>query len=161
MAETATVFEQIQELLTSRNVEFTVSSHRPVYTSKEAAQVRGESLHSGAKALILKVDKEFAMFVLPADRRLDNRKIRKNLGYKAIRFATPEEAQELTTLSPGSIPPFGSLFRIPTYCDILLGDNEWINFNAGSHTASIRMRYQDYIMVEQPLLADFAASSQE
>ena len=50
MSESA--FKRVEQLLTSRNIAFGVSRHKPVYTSEEAAAVRGVSLSSGAKALI-------------------------------------------------------------------------------------------------------------
>ena len=37
-------------------IDFVMTEHQPVYTSVEAAEVRGSSLHSGAKALIVKGD---------------------------------------------------------------------------------------------------------
>ncbi|MGA2032170.1 MAG: YbaK/EbsC family protein [Thermoguttaceae bacterium] len=65
--------------------------------------------------------------------------------------------QELTGLTPGSIPPFGSLFGLPTLCDERLGANEIINFNAGDHSISVSMQYADYVSVEKPDLGTFAA----
>jgi Ala-tRNA(Pro) deacylase len=59
---------------------------------------------------------------------------------------------ELTGLEPGSIPPFGSLFGLPTYCDPALASESAINFNAGDHAISIQMTYADYIAGEKPTL---------
>jgi Ala-tRNA(Pro) deacylase len=59
-------------------------------------------------------------------------------------------------LAPGSIPPFGSLFDLPTLCDARLGENEFINFNAGDHSISVSMRYADYVQAENPELGTFA-----
>ena len=156
-----TVLERIRAFLNEHHVDFQVTSHRPVYTSTEAARVRGESLQSGAKALILKVDDGFALFVLPGDRRMNSKRIKRAAGVKHLRFATPEEVETLTGLTIGSIPPFGSLFGIRTFCDPLLGQSEQINFNAGEHTVSIRMRYVDYIAVERPVLAEFAERNEQ
>src|SRR5207249_9679638 len=115
-----------------------------------AAAARGTPLSSGAKALIIKAGEPFVLLVLPADRKLDNRKAREVLGVRALRFATREEVEGLTGLQPGSIPPFGSLFGLPTYCDPALGDNSSINFNAGDHSISVQMNYVDYARVENP-----------
>jgi len=145
-----TVFERITELLTDQSADFEVLHHEPVYTSEEAARVRGTSLSSGAKALICRCDAHPTMFVMPADRRLDSRLVRRQFGWRKLRFATPEEVQELTGLKPGSIPPFGSLFDLPTFCDSALGENEHINFNAGEHAVSVSLRYCDYMRIEQP-----------
>lgn len=147
------VFEQLEQLLQQRGAPFDVLRHPPVYTSQEAAAVRGVALASGAKALVCKVDSAFRMFVLPADRKLDSRGVRRRHGYKSIRFADRDEVLQLTGLAPGSIPPFGSLFQLPTTCDPRLGENPQINFNAGDHSISISMTFEAYVCVEQPVLA--------
>ena len=150
------VFQRIEELLQEHAADYSVLRHAPVYTSEEAAAVRGTSLSSGAKALICKGGEDMIMFVVPADRRLASKSIRRQAGWRKLRFATREEVQELTGLTPGSIPPFGSLFQLPTYCDQALAENERINFNAGSHTISLNLLYADYVRVENPQLGEYA-----
>ena len=150
------IFQRVEGKLKQHGVAFDVLRHEPVYTSEQAAAVRGTPLSSGAKALICKGDDEFVMFVLPADRKLASKAIRRARGWRKLRFATAEEVQELTGLKPGSIPPFGSLFHLPTLCDSRLGENETINFNAGDHSISVSMAYADYVKVEGPELGGFA-----
>src|SRR5437764_321325 len=150
----AGVVERIEAWLQRDGVPFTVLRHEPVYTSEEAAAVRGTSLASGAKALVVKAGDAFVLLVLPADRKLDSRKARAGLGVKALRFATREEVEQLTGLQPGSIPPFGSLFNLPTRCDPALAANTSINFNAGDHSVSVAMTYADFLAAEQPLLTE-------
>ncbi len=150
------VFERLSEALLAADAHFDVLRHSPVFTSDEAAQIRRTTLSSGAKALICKVDDRFLMFVLPADRRLDSKQTRKGLGAKSIRFASPDEVLELTGLKPGAIPPFGSLFALPTYCDQRLADESVINFNAGDHAISISLAFAEYQRVEQPTMGRFA-----
>jgi len=150
------VFQRVADILKQHGVVFDVLRHEPVYTSEEAARVRGTLLASGAKALVCKGEDQFAMFVVPADRKLDSRAARHVKGWRKLRFASREEVEQLTGLQPGSIPPFGSLFGLPTLCDRRLGDNETINFNAGDHGISVSMRYADYIAVEKPELGVFA-----
>jgi Ala-tRNA(Pro) deacylase len=153
---TTTVFETLSERLTAAGIAFDVLRHAPVFTSQEAADVRGTSLSSGAKALVCKADERFVMFVLPADRKLASTQARAQAGIKSLRFANREEVEQLTALTPGSIPPFGSLFNLPTYCDRRLADETRINFNAGDHAISLSMTYADYQKFEQPTLGDFA-----
>jgi Ala-tRNA(Pro) deacylase len=150
------IFQRIDSLLTEHGAEYRVLRHDPVYTSEEAARVRGTPLASGAKALVCKGEEGFVMFVVPADRKLESHAVRRAKGWRKLRFATREEVVELTGLAPGSIPPFGSLFGLPTLCDERLGDNEVINFNAGDHSISVSMRYADYVQVEKPELGKFA-----
>ena len=151
-----TIFDRIVARLDAEAVSYDVLRHAPVYTSEEAARVRGTTLSSGAKALICRTDDAFVMFVLPADRRLASKQIRRSAGIRNLRFADRDEVLQLTGLTPGSIPPFGSLFNLPTWCDQRLADEPTINFNAGDHSLSIRMKYADYQRVEQPRLGAFA-----
>src|SRR5262245_42810356 len=148
----ANVFSRIESLLTDRGVAFTVLRHEPVFTSEQAAAVRGTPLGSGAKALVVKAGDTFRLLVLPADRKLDSKKARAALGVRDIRFASADEVLQLTGLKPGSIPPFGSLFGLPTTCDPALAAHASINFNAGDHCISVQMTYTDYVAVEAPAL---------
>lgn len=153
MSDAPPVFERLRAALAAAGVEFRHTRHAPVFTSAEAAAVRGAPLHSGAKALIVKAGEEFLMAVLPADFALDSAALRTLRGTKRLRFATREEVLRLTGLTPGSIPPFGSLFGLMTVCDERLADNASINFNAGSHSDSFQMSCADYLGYERPRLA--------
>ena len=150
------VFQRVEKLLRQNDVAFDVLRHEPVYTSEEAARVRGTPLASGAKALLCKGDDQIVMFVLPADRKLASKEVRRRRRWRKLRFANKDEVLQLTGLEPGSIPPFGSLFEMPTLCDSRLSENETINFNAGNHTVSVSMRYADYVRAENPELGIFA-----
>jgi Ala-tRNA(Pro) deacylase len=146
-----TIFERIKDKLALAAIPFAVSEHEPVFTSEQAAAVRGAALASGAKALVVKAGDRFVLLVMPADRKLDSKKARANLGVKSIRFATKEELLDMTGLAPGAVPPFGSLFELPTYVDPALAANASINFNAGDHAVSIQMTFADYLRAEGPL----------
>src|SRR5262245_46564492 len=113
----ADVLERLSTSLDARGILYQKSLHAPVYTSAEAAAIRGVSLHSGAKALILKGGETFLMAVLPADLSLDSAALREALATRRTRFADKDEVLQITGLTPGSIPPFGSIFGLQTYCD--------------------------------------------
>jgi prolyl-tRNA editing enzyme YbaK/EbsC (Cys-tRNA(Pro) deacylase) len=149
------VFESIQQLLDTHSVEYKTEHHEPTRTSEDAARIRGVAMHTGAKALVLTGSKSGAhfLFVIPADLRLDSKKVRTILG-ESTSFA--KDTVEVTDCVPGSVPPFGSVIGLKTHCDSRLAENERINFNAGSLTDSINMSYQDYIRVEQPMICDIA-----
>jgi Ala-tRNA(Pro) deacylase len=150
-----TVFDKLSRMLAEQGLPFDVLRHEPVFTSEAAAAIRGTPLASGAKALVCKADERFLMIVLPADRKLSSKAVRK-AGVKSLRFASRDEVEQQTGLAPGSIPPFGSLFGIETWCDERLAEQPRINFNAGDHAISISMAYADYCAAEQPRLGLFA-----
>src|ERR1700704_5389917 len=127
------LLDEIRAWLTSESVPFREVHHEPTRTSEESARARGEELRVGGKALLIKVDAEFRLFVLSAERKLDSTAIRTHFGAKKTRFASPEELLELTGLVPGCVPPFGPpVLPFPLYVDPSVLENDRIAFNAGS-----------------------------
>lgn len=142
----------IRGLLEEHGVEFREVHHEPTYTSEESARARGEELRNGGKALLMKAGEEFALFVLPADRRIDSAAVRRELGVRRTRFAGREELMEMTGLVPGSVPPFGRpVLPFDLYVDAAIAENERIAFNAGSLTDSVIMHVEDYLDVAKPV----------
>jgi Ala-tRNA(Pro) deacylase len=139
-----TILERLRHALSTAGIPFQELSHPPVFTSEEAAAVRGASLASGAKALLVKAGERFVLLVVPADRKLNSKRAKESLAAKNLRFASKEELLEHTGLASGAVPPFGSLFGLSTYVDPALGDQLRINFNAGSHAVSFSMLWPDY-----------------
>src|SRR5436190_11694384 len=107
MSTSNSVLDAIRRLLAEHGVAFQEKHHPPTLTSEQSAAARGEPLGVGAKALLLKTDDVFRLFVLCADRKLDSAAIKRQLKAKKVRFATAAELQELTGLVPGAVPPFG------------------------------------------------------
>jgi len=152
-----TVFEQICALLDEQGVEYKLSEHALVRTSEEAAKIRGVELKTGAKAMVIKAEDTFFLFVLPGDRKIDWKKIKVLLRTKRLRLATEEEAEQVTRAKVGAIPPFGNILGLPTYLDKKVLENEWINFNPGSRTHSIAMKSNDLARLVNPIIEEFLA----
>ena len=93
----------------------------------------------------------FALFVLSAAARLDNRALKRYFSAKNTRFASPDELMTLTGLVPGSVPPFGRpVLPLPLYVDPSIFENQRIAFNAGSLRDSLVIATSDYRFVAQP-----------
>lgn len=151
-----TTFEKIKDLLTKEHIEFKLSKHAPVKTSEEAAAIRGVELRTGAKAMIVKTKQENFLFVLPADKKIDWRKVKDILGVKDASLMPGDEAEELTGLKMGSVPPFGNILGLKTFLDKGVLENELINFNPGSLTHSIQMKPQNLVKVVNPEILEFS-----
>lgn len=152
-----TVLSRLISLYQQHGTFFRQVKHEPTYTSEEAARARGEDLKIGGKALVMKVNKQFCLFVVPANHKTDSVKIRKHLGSKKLRFASTDELKELTGLVPGSVPPFGEpVLPLALFADERLAQNDRIAFNAGSLTTSHILSMDDYLQLAQPELFDFA-----
>ena len=152
MSGEPSVHDRIVHVLTEAGVPFRQLHHEPTPTSADAARVRGEPIGSGAKALLLKADDEYRLFVLPGDRRLDSASVKRQLGVDRLRFASREELLAQTGLVPGSVPPFGRpVLPFELTADVTIGQAyPTVAFNAGSVTDSIIMSAADWDRVAKP-----------
>jgi Ala-tRNA(Pro) deacylase len=109
---------------------------------------------------MVKSGEQHVMTVLPADHQIDLEKLGKAIG----KAASLDMEKEFKSLFPdcavGAMPPFGNLYDVPTYVDKSLAQEEYIVFEAGTHTAAIKLRYHDYEKIVQPRVEDFAIKIQ-
>jgi len=150
-------FKLLKEFLLRNGIRFEVSEHEAVYTSEEAARVRGVELKTGVKALVLKSERAgFVVGLVAADRKVDLKKLARIVGVKKLQLASAEEVLKLTGCEVGSVHPFGSLFGFPTYLDRSVLENDLVNFNAGLHTVSVQMRAEDLVKAIKPVVEEFS-----
>jgi len=149
---------KIRNRLDAAGISYREVEHEPTRTSEESAAARGEELRVGAKALLLRTDDVFQLFVLPADRRLDSTAVRRHLGLRKTRFASVQELHDLVDLVPGAVPPFGDpILPFNLYADESIGvETDKVAFNAGLLTHSIIMSASDWIRIAQPKRFRFA-----
>lgn len=151
------VWNRILEWLRAAGITYREIQHEPTHSSEESARARGEELRVGGKALLLKVDRTFRLFVLSAARKLDSGAIKQHFGTKKTRFATVEELRQMTGLTPGAVPPFGApILPFPLFVDGSILKNDRIAFNAGSLTTSIIMSVDDHLGLAKPTVFDFS-----
>jgi len=147
-------YDKIIKLLVEHDVEYWVIEHQHIHTSEEAAKVRGTSTSEGAKSLMLKSGDSFVMAIVRGDKKLDSRKLRSLLGVRKLKFASPEEVEQVMGCKIGSCYPFGNLIPLDTYADETLGENTWISYSPGVHNKSIRMKWADYKKIAKPEVVD-------
>jgi prolyl-tRNA editing enzyme YbaK/EbsC (Cys-tRNA(Pro) deacylase) len=141
----------IHALLDEHGILYREVRHEPTRTSAESAAARGEPMEIGGKALLVKVDDTFAVFVLSAVRELSSRGIRRGLRARRTRFASRDELHARTGLVPGCVPPFGRpILPFDLYVDPSIVANDHIAFNAASLTHSIVMDRADWQRVANP-----------
>ncbi len=154
--DSLSVHDQIINKLKDLGANFRYFVHQPVTTSQEAAEVRGTTLEQSAKALVVDIDGEYALLVLPGDKRANLEKLQKFVGASKIAMASKETVEAKTSLQIGSIPPFGSVLKIKTYLDESLLAQKEIAFNVGKRDRSILMSTQDFIRLEKPTVESFS-----
>lgn len=151
--------KKLREFLDKNQVKYVNVSHSPAYTAQEiaaSAHIPGKEV---AKTVVVKVDGDIAMAVLPASRQVDFKGLAKAVGAKEVGLADEAEFRDLFgECEVGAMPPFGNLYDMPVYVDDVLAEDEEIAFNAGSHIELIRMNYNDYARLVRPKVLHFTAN---
>jgi Ala-tRNA(Pro) deacylase len=57
------------------------------------------------------------------------------------------------------LPPFGSHYGLDTIVDERLAEEEEIIIESNTHDEALRLRFEDFRRVENPLIADFAVTA--
>ena len=146
------ILDSLKEFLDGHGVEYIVSTHRPTFTATDAAGVEHVSPREHAKTVVVMADDRAVLAVLRASDKLDVHKL-------PVRRARLASEKEMNHLFPGcelgAMPPFGNLFGFPVYVERGLVGDEWINFLAGNHTQSVRIRYVDFERLVEPTIDDY------
>ena len=148
------ITERVKRILADKNIEFEEFEHEAVYTSEQAARVRGlSSAKQGVKAMIFKTETgRFILVLNPGDKRVDTKKIAELEHTKNLAMAKPEEVQKVAGVPIGCVPPFGLKTELITYLNEELLENECLYFNPGSHTKTIKIKAVDLLKVlENPM----------
>lgn len=147
----------LKEFLDKNKVKYEKKKHQEVYTAQEIAHAQHIPGKFLAKSVIVKVDTKMVIFVLPAHLLIDMPRLNKLTGARELRLATEEEFANLFPgCEIGAMPPFGNLYNVPVCVDKSLTADEFIVFNAGSHTDTIKMKYKDFEKLVKPKVAEFA-----
>lgn len=145
------ITERVRTFLDSNHVKYAVIAHSPAYTAQEIAasmHIRGREM---AKTVMVNLNGEMAMVVLPASRRVSIEELQQITGKRDIRLAHENEFASLfPDCDRGAMPPFGNLYGLETFVDPELGKDDIIAFNAGSHTEVVRMHYADFERLAKP-----------
>ncbi len=149
--------DRLQEFLASNGASFESEHHRLAYTAQEVAAAEHVPGKEVAKVVVAVVDGGAIMLALPADRKVDLDRLRFELGASEVRLAREEEfAGVFPDCEVGAMPPFGNLYGLPVYVERSLARAPEIIFQAGTHTETIKMRYDDFDRLVHPEVKDFA-----
>ena len=148
---------KLMSFLDEQGVKYMVIRHSPAYTAQEvasSAHIKGKDV---AKTVMVKMDGEMAMAVLPASYRVDLKAMEKATGTKGVELATEKEFKDLfPQCETGAMPPFGNLYDMKVFVSKSLTEDDEIAFNAGTHMELVRMDYADFERLVKPTIAEFS-----
>ncbi len=142
--------------LNEKKIGYEILHHPEAFTAQTIAAAEHVKGRHHAKVVMVKSGGEHLMTVLPADSRVDLEKLEKLTG-KSTSLEREAEFKDLfPDCAPGTMPPFGDLYGVQTYVDRNLASEDYIVFEAGTHTDAIRLAYSDYERAAKPCVEEFA-----
>jgi len=151
---------QLIDCLNESKVRYEILHHPEAVTAQRIAQAEHVKGRHHAKVVMIKSGEQRFMAVLPADHQIDLEKVGKVIG----ETASLDSEREFKSLFPdcaiGAMPPFGNLYGLPTYVDKSLAAQDYIVFEAGTHSDAIKLSYRDYEKIVKPHVEDLAIKLQ-
>jgi len=128
------------DFLEKNKVKYEPIKHRTVYTAFDKAATLKVPQKMVGKTLVIKLDKNPAVILISANKNLDKNKFKKIAKTKKVDFVSERIIKnKLKGVKVGAIPPFGNLWRLPTFIDKSLINQPKIIVNGGDYNWSIKI----------------------
>ncbi|HEY3372847.1 MAG TPA: YbaK/EbsC family protein [Prolixibacteraceae bacterium] len=148
---------KLKAYLDEAHIRYLTIGHSSAYTSQQIAASAHVSGKEFAKTVMIKIDGELAMAVLPASYHIDFESIKMIFQTKNVSLASEAEFKDrFPDCEVGAMPPFGNLYGMPVFVADSLSENQDIAFNAGTHTEIIRLNYEDFRRLVKPRVFKFS-----
>ena len=149
--------KKLIDFLDKSRIKYVNVKHSPGYTAQEtaaAAHIPGKQM---AKTVMVKIDGEMAMAVLPAPYQVDFDLLKSASGGSKVELASESEFRGIfPNCEIGAMPPFGNLWDMKVFVAKTLAEDDEIAFNAGSHTELIKLAYKDFEKTVKPSVVKFS-----
>jgi Ala-tRNA(Pro) deacylase len=150
------IIMRVAVFLQQQQVDFEFLPHAPAYSAPQRAKHLRLPGAQVAKAVLLRGEASFYLAVLPSTHQVDTELLSQALA-QPIRLANDREmADVFRDCEFGVVPPFGTLYGLPTLLDEALEPNSTIVFEGQTSVEAIRLRCQDYERLERPRRLRFA-----
>jgi len=124
----------------------------------DASEATGIDLHRITKNLVSKTRKgEYALLVVPGDRRVDLKAAAKALGTKNVRLMPFSEAETISGYPPGGTPTIGHKTPMKVILDEELAGFETFFCGGGSKDRLLELRVDDVKRLTDAIVAKISA----
>jgi Ala-tRNA(Pro) deacylase len=152
--------KRLIDCLDENEISYEILRHPETVTAQRIAQAEHVKGRHHAKVVMVKSRGQHLMIVLPAEHLIDLEKLRKVVSQDVSLENEGEFESIFPDCTVGAMPPFGNLYGVPTYVDKSLAEEDYIVFEAGTHTEAIKVSYRDYEKIVKPRVEDLAIKIQ-
>lgn len=153
--------QKLAKYLEKAKIKHKVLEHKTAYTAYDAAATMGKKLNEIAKSILVAVDKNYYLAILPADHNLDFKKLAQLAGkatgrkIKVVKIPGEEVMKGLLKIKAGAMSAFGGLHKLPVVMEKKLAGAKSAIFSSGSFNHSVEMAVKDFVKLEKAVLGSF------
>ncbi len=149
--------KKVLNFLDKNKIKYKELEHRKVYTAIDKAKTLRIKESLIGKAVVLKVDRDYVVALMSADKIINKQKLGKVLSQqrlvKKIDFAKEKWIKDnLKGAKMGSVPPFGDLWKIPVLAESSFLKNKKIVLNSGDNKFSLEMSPPEFKKINSDLI---------
>ncbi|MGO5000532.1 aminoacyl-tRNA deacylase [Oceanisphaera sp. W20_SRM_FM3] len=143
--------QRLQQYLDQQGVKYRVITHSPAFTAQDVAEVAHIPGSVMAKVVIVTLDGQMTMIVVPAPKMIHTDTLAQALSAQKVTLVHEHDFREkFSDCQVGALPPFGNLYDMPVYLDTELAHQKEIVFSAGSYRELFSLPMKDYLRLVQP-----------
>lgn len=155
--------QKIIKYLDKNKIKYEIVGHRKVYTALDSAETQKLKPQLVAKTLVMKMNNDYCLALLPANKNLDKNKFKKaakkvNPKIKNVDFAREPWMKKNLPGKVGATPAFGKLLKLPVFMDKALCKSKNLILNTGEYTESFKIKTNQFVKLEEPVKAQFSKS---
>jgi Ala-tRNA(Pro) deacylase len=147
----------IKDELMERHFPFEELHHEDAFTAQAVAHREHVSGHGVAQVVVVIAEGRPVQLIVPATRRVNLERVQTLLGCDHVRLASEAEMQCcFDDCELGALPPWRHWPGVEVMMDRSLQNQKDIVFQAGTHRDAIRMRFDDWFWLVQPVVGQFS-----
>lgn len=149
MGESAS--NQILNCLNRKQISYKLIEHLPVYTAAEADQYTKGYDFIKAKNLFLHHKHHYYLVVLPDDKRIDMKRLQKQLQSGRLSFASDDSLFEILGITTGAVSPFNLINDRKHQVNLVIDqeiadqDNSMIGCHPNDNTKTVLLSVHDLL----------------
>jgi prolyl-tRNA editing enzyme YbaK/EbsC (Cys-tRNA(Pro) deacylase) len=164
------ISQKILKYLEKKKYKFETIEHKTTYTAfdtartaqKQEKKVKPEEI---VKALVVKMDKDYVLALLPSNKKLDKKKLLKIINsqrkknkekiYKTLDLAKEVWMKKNIPGKVGATAAFKELLGMEIYLDAVLAKQKNLYVGSGEYEYSIKVPAKQYLKIELPVKGSF------
>lgn len=157
------ISKKLIDYLDKNKYKYEIIKHRTTFTAWDTAQTEKIKPQEVAKTLVMKVDNDWVLAMLPSGRNLDKKSllkmVKKNSEKTVKKFDFADEKwlkKNMKLGKLGAISPFKNLLKKELYLDKLMAKEKRVYVSSGEYDASLKLLMSQLVKIERPILGNFS-----